>query len=516
MTNTLFRQLITACLLALLLVQQESTLVAADAHWLIDFEAARKQAAQQNKDLLIDFTGSDWCPPCIALHKNVFSKAEFTRQMSQHYVFITLDFPRDKSKQAAKTITQNAQLNKRYKIRGFPTIILADASGKSYDTQVGYPGNGLDSYMRRILDVKGKRDGKTYKLNLSGRPEMTADGKAFDDISKAVKLRRARYLIFCTPSPRGMELIDQFLARYPKAKQHAEVTYLKAISLWNMGKYEQAAPAYRQFLDQYPKHDLASLSTTRLIQSHVRSDHPQRAVQAIEALPGKKTGGIVLEWAQALCLTDRSEEGIKQLETYITNAKQSARLSREVTFLEGQLAKLQMIGQPLNAFEIKTHRSQQTITPATLKGKVVLVDFWATWCSPCLAELPRVKKVYQQYQPRGFEILGISLDKDKAALDKMLADRNISWPQFFDGNGWKNQLAVQMDVHRIPFAVLVDAEGIVRYVNVRGPAIERLVRKLIESQATGKKTSAVDAVDSPKRRVGRIRRGRRGAENVRR
>ena len=516
MIDTLFRRLLAACLLALLLVQQESPLGAADAHWLIDFEAAKKQAAQQKKDLLIDFTGSDWCPPCIALHKNVFSKAEFTRQMSQHYVFISLDFPRNKSKQTAKTIEQNAQLNKRYKIRGFPTVILADASGKAYDTQVGYPGNGLDSYMQRILDVKGKRDGKTYKLNLSGRPEMTADEKAFDDISKAVNLRRARYLIFCTPSPRGMQLIDQFLARYPKAKQHAEVTYLKAIALWNMGKYEQAAPAYQEFLNQYPKHDLASLSTTRMIQSHVRSDHPQRAVQAIEAMPGKKNGGVVLEWAQALCLIDRSDEGIQHLETYIANAKKSTRLGREVTFLEGQLAKLKMIGQPLGDFEIKTHRSQTTITPATLQGKVVLVDFWATWCGPCLDELPRVKNVYQQYQPRGFEMLGISLDKDKTALDKMLADRNISWPQFFDGNGWKNKLAVQMDVHRIPFAVLVDAEGIVRYVNVRGPAIERLVKKLVESHATEKKTSAIEEMDSPRRRIGRLRRGRRGTENIQR
>jgi hypothetical protein len=98
----------------------------------------------------------------------------------------------------------------------------------------------------------------------------------------------------------------------------------------------------------------------------------------------------------------------------------------------------------------------------------------------------------------------------------MLADRNISWPQFFDGNGWKNKLAVQMDVHRIPFAVLVDAEGIVRYVNVRGPAVERLVKQLVESQAPGKKTSAIENEDAPRRRIGRLRRGRRGAENVQR
>ena len=185
-----------------------------------------------------------------------------------------------------------------------------------------------------------------------------------------------------------------------------------------------------------------------------------------------------------------------------------------------------MIGQPLTEFEVKAHRSQQTINPASLKGKVVLVDFWATWCRPCLAELPRLQKIYQQYHPQGFEILGISLDKEKEPLDKMLAARKIDWPQFYDGNGWKNKLAVQLDVHRIPFCVLVDAEGTVRYVNIRGPAIERLVKKLLESNSGPIETSEVDQaeVDQPReerrreerRRGGFLRRGRRGNQDSQR
>lgn len=145
-----------------------------------------------------------------------------------------------------------------------------------------------------------------------------------------------------------------------------------------------------------------------------------------------------------------------------------------------------------------------------------MVDFWATWCRPCLAELPHIQNVYQQYHPRGFEILGISLDKDKDALDKMLEARKIDWPQFFDGNGWKNQLAVQMDVHRIPFCVLVDAEGTVRYVNVRGPAVDRLVKKLVEARGAQNKASALENPESPRRRVGFFRRGRRGNQDLRR
>ena len=87
----------------------------------------------------------------------------------------------------------------------------------------------------------------------------------------------------------------------------------------------------------------------------------------------------MLEWAQALSLLDRSEEGIRHLEAYIAEAEKSERLNREAAFLSDQLSKFKMIGQPLEAFEIKAHRSQQTITPATLKGKVVLLDFWGFW-----------------------------------------------------------------------------------------------------------------------------------------
>ena len=510
----------------LLLAWTTPVALAADANWLIDFEAAKKLATQQQKDLFIDFTGSDWCPPCIALHKRVLSQPDFAKQLGQHYVFVTLDYPNDKSKQSPQTIQQNERLKTLYKIRGFPTIILANANGKSYDTQVGYSGDRLDKYIQRILDLKGKRDGKTYKIDQSNKPEMTAEQKAFDELSKFVNLKQVRHLIFCQGSAEGVKLIDQFLVQYPQSKQRATVTYLKAISLWNMGSYEQAAPAYEAFLKKYPKHDLANLSTTRLVQSYVRSDNPQQAVRAIEAHPQQRNGGIVLEWAQALSMLDRSEEGLKYLEGYIAEAELSGRLNREVGFLKGQLAQLQMIGQPLPDFEITNHRTQQTITPASLEGKVVLVDFWATWCRPCLAELPRLQKLYQQYHPHGFEILGISLDTDKEALNKMLEARKIDWPQFFDGNGWKNKLAVQLDVHRIPFCVLVDAEGTVRYVNLRGPAIERLVKKLVESNSGPVESSETsqsvaeqvqeESERDDRRRRGFLRRGRRGNQDSQR
>ena len=75
------------------------------------------------------------------------------------------------------------------------------------------------------------------------------------------------------------------------------------------------------------------------------------------------------------------------------------------------------------------------LSVANYKGKVVLVDFWATWCGPCVAELPNVLQTYEKYHPKGFEIVGISLDSDKARLTSFLAQRKMTWRQYFDGKG---------------------------------------------------------------------------------
>ena len=96
---------------------------------------------------------------------------------------------------------------------------------------------------------------------------------------------------------------------------------------------------------------------------------------------------------------------------------------------------------------------------AKLKGKVVLVDFWATWCGPCIAELPNVKKTYAKYHEKGFEIVGISLDQSKDKLTDFVKENEMPWPQHFDGLGWKNEFAVMYGIQGIPAMWLVDKEG---------------------------------------------------------
>lgn len=114
---------------------------------------------------------------------------------------------------------------------------------------------------------------------------------------------------------------------------------------------------------------------------------------------------------------------------------------------------------------------------AAMKDKVVLVDFWATWCGPCIAELPHVLKTYEKYQAQGFEIIGISLDKeeDKEKLTSFVKDKNMPWAQHFDGKGWGNEIAQQFGINSIPATFLIGKDGKIVATNLRGDALEKTV-----------------------------------------
>jgi peroxiredoxin len=129
--------------------------------------------------------------------------------------------------------------------------------------------------------------------------------------------------------------------------------------------------------------------------------------------------------------------------------------------------------------------SGNALSVAKYKGKVVLVDFWATWCGPCVAELPNVLKAYEQHHGSGFEIIGISLDKEEQKLKDFIKAKNMTWAQYFDGKGWQSKLAGKYGVNSIPMTYLLDGEGKIIGKNLRGEALEKAV-----AGALGKKPAA--------------------------
>ncbi len=96
---------------------------------------------------------------------------------------------------------------------------------------------------------------------------------------------------------------------------------------------------------------------------------------------------------------------------------------------------------------------------AKLRGKVVLIDFWATWCPPCRAEVPHVVELYKKFHDQGLEIVGISLDKDKTTMLDFTANHGMTWPQYFDGKGWDNAISSSFGISEIPTMLLVGKDG---------------------------------------------------------
>jgi thiol-disulfide isomerase/thioredoxin len=135
------------------------------------------------------------------------------------------------------------------------------------------------------------------------------------------------------------------------------------------------------------------------------------------------------------------------------------------TAAQGQLRKLDTFGKPVDLQF--TAVDGRKVNLAALKGKVVLLDFWATWCPPCVGEVPHVKEAYDDLHDKGFEIVGISLDEDKDKLLRFTADHKMEWPQYFDGLHWQNKYAQQFGIDSIPAMWLVDKKGVVRTMDAR-------------------------------------------------
>ena len=124
---------------------------------------------------------------------------------------------------------------------------------------------------------------------------------------------------------------------------------------------------------------------------------------------------------------------------------------------------------------------------STLTGKVVLVDFWATWCGPCIAEIPNVLEAYKKYSSKGFEVVGVSLDQDRDALEKFVTDKKIPWPILFEnseGSGWQHPLATYYGISGIPTVILIGKDGNVVSLNARGERLGELLAELFNNSSS--------------------------------
>ncbi|MDB6136095.1 MAG: thioredoxin family protein [Verrucomicrobiales bacterium] len=155
--------------------------------WSPDFAGSQKKAASEKKDLLVDFTGSDWCIWCKKLQSEVFSHAEFTEGVKDSFVLVELDYPRDKSHLSEETRKQNEELKDRYPIKGYPTILLVDPEGKPF-AATGYQPDGPVKYVESLNKLRAKKTERDEALAKAAKAEGVEKAKQLVAALKALEL----------------------------------------------------------------------------------------------------------------------------------------------------------------------------------------------------------------------------------------------------------------------------------------------------------------------------------------
>jgi thiol-disulfide isomerase/thioredoxin len=185
------------------------------------------------------------------------------------------------------------------------------------------------------------------------------------------------------------------------------------------------------------------------------------------------------------------EQKIAELQEFLAQPNEALQKAAQ-----REIGKLALVDKPIDiAF---TAADGRKVDLKELRGKVVLVDFWATWCGPCKAEIPNIKKVYADYHDKGFEIVGIALEnarltpsdtpeqtaakleKAKKILTDFTTEAEMTWPQQFDGKFWKNEISTLYEIASIPAMFLIDQEGKLVTTTARGPKLEAEVKRLLK------------------------------------
>lgn len=250
-----------------------------------------------------------------------------------------------------------------------------------------------------------------------------------------------------------------FIKTHPKYDKVDQIYYILGSVLVEFDRSEEGIKVLEELIRYYPLAPSVEPSLLNLGIAYDKLSMHDKADEAYYKLinNSKYNNGQFAKTAKSLLETDISDrkgslEGLSDASTS-TNYLNREAINFQVVDLTGEPISLEKY-----------------------RGQIVLLDFWATWCQPCIAEMPFVKSTYQKYKNQNFEIIGISLDRDFNQLTTYLETKGITWPQYYDNGG---QISDLYQVEAIPTTYLIDSKGIIRYANLRGNALENAVRQLV-------------------------------------
>ncbi len=244
--------------------------------------------------------------------------------------------------------------------------------------------------------------------------------------------------------------LEKFIAAYPGTYEATDATLQLALIQSALGNFEAAVPNLQAFVRSGDETD-------------------------------ERVGYAHFYLAEAFKNLDRFDEAQAEYKVFVDKYSHlNPRFVQTATAALNDIPsqrKLAVGNDPI-PFEVKDINGKRLSLDA-YRGKVVLLDFWATWCMPCKVEMPNVVRIHKRFNKDGFEIIGISLDSNRDALEKFIKSNEMSWPQYFDGKGWQNGLAEQYRVRAIPATYLIDKKGKIRYRSLRGAELESAVQRLL-------------------------------------
>jgi len=252
----------------------------------------------------------------------------------------------------------------------------------------------------------------------------------------------------------ALKLLDQGLAKYKEADYDRFFTLnYKFVLLSRLNRLEEAAKVGEE--------------KANIIRS------PKQALSVAEVYLKMHNHEKALDW-----IGKSVERGLQSYSVFKATIYEPLRGRKSFTALVETVKRRSGLGSPAPSFQ-RTGLSGKKMSLDDYRGKVVLLDFWATFCGPCLQEMPHLKKCYEEYKGEGFEIIGFSEDQDRGRLAAYLKKNGITWENVLCPKGESDETVRLYKVVNIPASFLIDRDGIVRHVNLAGEELEKAIEDLL-------------------------------------